>query len=110
MRLQKRERDKRNELVAIANAMLSGETDLIEGVRDICSLRFAVGDPQDDAFMFFIAADSETDHFPVGQQRKLCADEYLQRVDREMQRYLADAREDMMTACRNIVSVFSRED
>jgi hypothetical protein len=47
---------KKAELIAVANAMLDGTMDLIEGVRKICSLRFAVGDPDNDVFM----PDSET--------------------------------------------------
>lgn len=39
------------ELIAVANAMLAGEICLIEGVRHICSLRFAIGDPENEVYI-----------------------------------------------------------
>lgn len=107
MNPQKINESNRNELIAVANAMLNGETNLIEGVRKICSLRHSLGDPENDVFMPIRAIESETDHFPIGELRKQCANDYLQRVDNEMQRYLAEAKEDIFTACQEIIQVFS---
>ncbi len=104
---QKIDESKRNELIAVANAMLDGEINLIEGVRKICSLRHAIGDPENDVFMPIRAIESETDHFPIGELRKQCSDDYLQRVDNEMQRYLAEAKEYIFTVCQEIIRVFS---
>lgn len=98
---------KRAELIAVANAMLDGKMDLIEGVRKISSLRFAVGDPDNDVFMPIRAIESETDHFPLGEVRSRCAADYLRQSDAEMQRYLADARQDILDACKEIIRVFS---
>jgi len=98
---------KRNELVVVANSMLDERMNLIEGVRKICSLRFTVGDPENDVFMPIRAIDSETDHFPIGEIRSRCAPDYLQRMDAEMQDYLSDARPYILEACKEIISVFS---
>lgn len=98
---------KRAELIAVANAMLDGKMDLIEGVRKICSLRFAVGDPDNDVFMPIRAIESETDHSPLGEMRSRCAPDYLRRMDAEMQRYLSDARQDILEACKEIIRIFS---
>lgn len=97
----------RSELIAVATAMQDGKMDLIEGVRKICSLRFAVGDPDNDVFMPIRAIESETDHFPLGEMRSRCASDYLQRMDAEKQRYLSDARQDILDACKEIIRVFS---
>ena len=95
------------ELVATADAMLMGEMDLIEGCRRICSLRHAVGDPDNGLFLPIIAIESETDHFPIVGARKLCAPEYLKRMDEEIDGFLQKARNDILNACREIVRAFS---
>lgn len=98
---------KRHELVAVAKAMLAGETNLIEGVRRICALRFAVEDPENEVFLAIRAIDSETDHFPLSALRASCSPEYLKRADDEVLTYLTAVREDILQACRKIVEAFS---
>jgi hypothetical protein len=99
--------NKRSELVAVATAMIEDRLNLIEGARKICALRHQVGDPENEAFMPIRAIESETDHFPLGKMRDQCAADYLQRMDAEMNRYLADATQDILLACREIIHVFS---
>lgn len=98
---------KRKELVSLANSMLAGEVNLIEGIRKICSLRFSIGDPENDVFITFRAIDSETDHYPLGAMRDGCADDYLRRMDIEMKSYLEEARQDILDACRDIIRIYS---
>ena len=99
--------ERRAELVAVAQAMLDGRLHLIEGARKICALRFAVGEPDNEVFMPIRSTESETDHFPLGEMRSRCAIEYLERTDREMDRYLAKAKLDILAACEGIVRTFS---
>lgn len=99
--------DSRVEMVDVATAMLEGHMNLIEGVRKICVLRQSVGDPENEVFMPIRAIESETDHFPLGEMRAHCATDYLHRKDDEMTRYLADAKRDILTACKEIVRIFS---
>lgn len=98
---------RRQELVELANSMLRDEINLIEGVRRICVLRFAIEDPANEVFLPIRAIESETDAFPLGAMRLNCSAEYLKRADSEMAIYLADARDDILRACREIVSAFS---
>ena len=99
--------EKRRELVSIASSMLAGETNLIEGVRQICALRFAVEDPENEVFLAIRGIESETDTFPLGPMRARCSPEYLRRMDGEMQSYLSEAQGDILQACREIVKAFS---
>lgn len=96
----------RAELVAVAEAMLCGNLHLIEGCRRICSLRREVADADNPVFLAIRGAESETDHFPLGELRGKYAPDYLARLDAEMNRYLAEAGEDILTACREIIRVF----
>jgi hypothetical protein len=98
---------KRTELVSVANAMLDGKMDLIEGVRRVCSLRFAIADPDNDMFLSFRAIESETDHFPLGEMRSRCATDFLQRMDADMKYYLSDAKQDILNGCKEIIRILS---
>jgi len=97
---------KRLELVRVAHEMLEGKMHLIEGVRKICGLRHQIGDPDNPVYMPLRAIDSETDHMPIGKMREGCDAEYLQRVDIEMNSYVNQAKEDILSACREIVLCF----
>jgi hypothetical protein len=99
--------NKRSELRDVATAMLKGQFDLIEGVRKICVLRHEIGDPDNKVFMPIRAIESETDHFPVGAIRTQCSASYLQRMDEELNQYLADTRQDILASCREIIRTFS---
>lgn len=101
--------DSRSTLVAIAKLMLGGQMHLIEGSRQICALRHAVGDPDNSVFMPIRAFESETDHFPLGEMRKRCAANYLQKADDDMRRYVAEAEKDVLAACAEIVRIFSED-
>lgn len=97
----------RQELVELANSMLRGDINLIEGIRHIGALRFAIEDPENEVFLPVRAIESETDAFPLGAMRLNCSAEYLKRADSEMESYLADARDGILQACREIVCTFS---
>lgn len=99
--------ERRHELVAVASGMLTGCVDLIEGMRRICALRFAIEDPENEVFLPIRAMESETDSFPLGAMRSNCNEGYLKRADAEVESYLADARDDILQACRQIVRTFS---
>ena len=98
---------KRHKLVKVANTMLAGEMDLIEGIRQICNLRFLIADPENELFVALRGIESETDSFPIGQVRSNYSQEYLQRMDSEMQSYLTNAKDDILKACQKIVQAFS---
>lgn len=96
-----------SELVAIATAMLEDRMHLIEGARKICEIRQSVEDPEAEVFMPIRGFESETDDFPLGEARAHCAADYLKQVDREMDEYIAEARQDVLSACRDLVRHFS---
>ena len=98
---------KRAELVAIASGMLNGEIHLIEGARRICSIRFELKDPDNEAFLPMVAIDSETDHLPLGPMRERYAEGALQRADEELNQYIAKAKPDILEACRRILQAFA---
>lgn len=98
---------KREELVGLANSMLSGGINLIEGVRKVCALSVAIGDSENDVFAPMAAIESETDHYPLGEVRARCAEDYLRRMDAELESYLMEAGPDIMDACRDVIRTYS---
>ncbi|CFU00859.1 Protein of uncharacterised function (DUF2489) [Burkholderia pseudomallei] len=98
---------KRRELVGVANAMLKGDFDLIQGLRRICDLRLEVEEPDNELFTGLRGIESETEFFPIGSMRANLSPEFLRRADAEMQQYLADAKDDILQACQEIVRAFS---
>lgn len=94
-------------LISTADAMLQGRLQLIEGCRRIWHLSHELGDPDNPVFLPIRAIESETDRFPLGEVRKQYAPEYLREIDKEMQRYLDGAREDILNSCREIIRSFS---
>jgi len=104
---EEREAVARKELVKVANAMLDGTFHLLEGARKINGLRFRINDPENKIFNLFVAVDSETDHQPLGPMRALCALEFLRRADEEMEHYLADTRDSILRACRELIQAYS---
>ena len=90
--------DKRLELTHVAMAIINGEMDLIVGARRICGLRYELGDPDDEVFLPIRGFESETDNFPVGEERERYGDEYLKRLDYEAARYVAEAKDSVIDA------------
>lgn len=97
----------RAEIVSTAEAMLRGDVQLIEGCRRIWHLSHEMGDADNPVFLPIRAIESETDHFPLGEVRNRYAPDYLKRMDEEMERYLGQAREDILSSCREIIHAFS---
>lgn len=98
----------KKEAIAIASSMIDEEINLIEGCRLISSLRHRIGDPDNKIFIPFRSVDSETEHFPLGEMRKMYDIEYLRKVDTEMEEYLIDAKPDIIKACHELIKELSK--
>jgi hypothetical protein len=98
---------KEREIVAVATAMIGGEINLIEGCRQINGLMHEIDDPACwDLHRPFIAVDSETDHLPFGELRKLWHPDFLPQADEEAEKYLASRRPMIIEACQRIIQAF----
>jgi hypothetical protein len=56
---------------------------ITEGCRNVAGLRHALGEENNELFLPFVAVDSETDHFPLGDVRARWSPSALERVDKE---------------------------
>jgi hypothetical protein len=84
----------RKKALAIVREILSGQKDVLLGARELGSLRYDVGVPEDDPdFLCFLAIDSETDALPLGAVRSKWDPEALAEKDLEIDRARQWARE-----------------
>jgi hypothetical protein len=73
--------------VATLLSFLEGRIGAIEAARKLSSLRFSlVGDELEEDWRVFVGIDSETDHLPVGEERKNWSADSLVTKDAEIKR------------------------
>jgi hypothetical protein len=85
-----------------AAAVLDGRTTILEAVRELVPLAHtdAITDEADRRLI--IGIDSETDHLPIGEVRKLWAPDALQEKDAEIARAEEWWKAKFLDACRRI--------
>jgi len=98
----------REKALKVARSILEGDVGIIEGARLLAPLGHdLVPDWRiDPDFVVLGALDSETDHLPVGAERKLWEEKALVERDAIVSRIEADAKEEVESACRNILRRF----
>ena len=91
----------------VAEAVLDGRITVLEGARALVPLAHtdAIANVEDRRFI--IGIESETDHLPVGEVRKLWAPDALKEKDVEIARAEALYRSDFLEACRRIANSHS---
>jgi hypothetical protein len=94
-------------VVEVASAMLRGEIGVIEGSRQLCRLRFSCSSlDHDPDFIPFVGIDSDTDHLPVGEDRRHWAADALARKDIEIQDAEAFYRNHAIAGCERLLARF----
>ncbi|WP_371437450.1 hypothetical protein [Polaromonas sp.] len=97
----------RADIVLAARRLEAREGAFLEGVRKLASLRHAVSrEEHDEAFMLFVAIDSESDHIPGPAMRALCSATWLEECDSEAKRIEAFYGHDVDVACQQLVELF----
>jgi hypothetical protein len=99
----------REKALRIARSILEGDVGIIEGARLLSSFGHElVPDWRiDPDFVVLGALDSETDHLPVGAERKLWEENALAERDAIVSRIEAEAKQEVESACRNILRRFA---
>jgi hypothetical protein len=94
-------------LVQVLEDLRSGRVAITEGCRNVVGLRNALNQEKNELFLPFVAIDSETDHFPLGDVRARWSPSALEREDKERfaceQSYaaaIADATDRLLTYAR----------
>lgn len=96
------------EILSVAEKILSGQCDLIEGCAEITNIIFGVtriGDEKE--LLFFIGVESDTDHLPRADTRKNWSPETLVEAEKEKERIANFYRESVLSECRHVIARFS---
>ena len=101
--------ERRSEVVRVANRIVTGQSRIVEGSRELVRLRLeVVEDEFDPDFRIFVVVDSETDHLPLGKVRERWAPDALETKDEEIRRAEAAYRDEVLRSCRALVTRFGR--
>jgi len=73
--------DRHHEMVRVAQGILDGSIGIVAGARQLTRLRFNSRAENDSDILIFVGIDSETDHLPLGEVRRLWNAEALKIKD-----------------------------
>ena len=96
------------ESVRLARAILSGSNGVVEGCIPLASVAHDVVPDwsTDPDFVVIGAVASEADDLPFGKVREHWGSEALAKADASLECYSVAVREQVLSACRNIVERF----
>lgn len=94
-----------NKTIAIlAQQIIDGSIEIIEGCRRIAFLKIYLIEDLD--YRMIIGFVSQTDKFPIGSERKYYDEEYLKKLDKELNEYLVECRPTVLEACKNLINKY----
>lgn len=97
----------RDEMVALARAILRGETGVLEGSAAMLQYRWDAGlHEMDEDLLTFVGIESQHDHLPAGSARQFWSPAALARVDAEIAEAEAVHREAAFAACESLIRRF----
>jgi Protein of unknown function (DUF2489) len=98
--------------VVFARQILSGSLSIIEGSVKLASLAHDIVPEwySDPDFLVFGVISSDTDHLPTGTVRSYWSASALAREDGNIANYELRARDDVQTACQNIIQRFGGQE
>jgi hypothetical protein len=96
----------RQQIARVAAQMVAGEVELLEGCREIVSLRSSLKEPElyDPDLLAMVGVESELDDVPTGAARALWDTEALTDKDRKKDRYLQSVRDSLIDNCLALVA------
>ncbi len=96
-------------IIEVATKIINEEIDLLDGCRTLVYLQRELKESP-DAFCVLRGIDSETHIFPISQaERKQWNPEALSRLDKEKNEYISLVKEEMIEACRRIITTLSTD-
>jgi len=98
----------RKKVASVAQGMLNGTINYLEGAIELSSLRSEVDTPENDKdFLVFSGIASDIDQLPIGAQRQSWSNAALERHDLEIQEATRWAKEISLTQCKSLFLRFN---
>jgi hypothetical protein len=93
-------------IIDVCSRMISGKIDLIAGSRDL--QKYYVRAPRGEKELFYpiIGFESETDTYPMGEDRKKYDQKTLDTLDKEYSEYTIKAKSSVLSACSKIIEYY----
>ena len=99
----------RAKVASLATKILKKEMSMIEGAKEIVSLRYELDvDENDKDILAFVLIESETDDLPIGKARRFWAKDALAEKEPDVQEAEHWARGVGVDACKNLVERFDK--
>lgn len=95
-------------MTALAKKILSSQIKMIEGCHAMASLLFGLPLQLEDDFIIFTAVASDTDHLPLGEERKNWDKKVLIEKDTEILETENFYRDAVFEGCRKIIKRFDK--
>jgi hypothetical protein len=96
-----------SQILEIAQKLLENKIDLIKASRELEKFQFGFGLENNKQILFFVAFASETDSFPIGDQRKNWDKLTLLEKDKELKKIKDFYRNDAINASQELIKHFS---
>lgn len=93
----------REKTIVVCEELIRGEIGVIAASRELVSL-FAHMNMDNPDFVFFKAVESETDHLPIGEERKNWNAEALKQKDIEISENELFYKNEMIETCQKVIS------
>jgi len=94
--------------VRIARSILDGSTPLVLGCKQLVGPLAHLGVHRDEPFVAITGVDTETDEFPVlPSERAMWNKQRLAEKDAQLEAWLPEVRDSVMTACRAVIERFA---
>lgn len=95
----------KKKIVSLAKQIVDGTIGIIEGCRLIVSLKiYPIEDPN---YRIIMGVESGTDEFPIGDVRQHYSEESLEKLDKELNKYIESRRLIILEACKNLLKKYS---
>jgi len=88
----------------ISEAVLQGQLSILEGASALCPLARTDAIASEADRRTIIGVESETDHLPIGEVRRLWAPSVLEEKDLEIARCEALYRDNVIGVCQRILN------
>ena len=95
----------RHQAVSIAEDMLAGKVDILNGCAKLVPQLYAAGLDKDPNFRIFVVVWSDCDHLPIGHVRQHWDIEALKLKDEEIAEINSFYRKDVLIACGRLVAL-----
>ena len=101
--------EQEREIVRVAHRILDGSIGIIAGAREMTCVHFrSHSKERDEDFLAFVGIDSEIDHLPIGDARRLWATDALVRKDSEIKKAEDFFRARAFEAANNLIQRYEK--